>query len=258
MRWINPNFRFGSNSWNLGRFFTGQKTLPNSQENIDSSPHTSQEPHPPFELSQHVETDAGHHDHDHIHDHGHDHDHHQIHGEFVCDHPMENLPTHDPAESLWQSLKRHAWNNLPIESLCILSCEAGELSGEFVSYTLGFSHSNEIGLATGIIAGLTYAVYHVTKDHKGSDHESCDHNHGFVLKTWRDVALYVAAAETGCVVAASSVEYGFGKFLGTTAAPWEPENLAIRLIGLPVAFVTGLAIMSATTYALEKWNAFRD
>lgn len=164
-------------------------------------------------------------------------------------------------EGLGSAFFRHAKANLPIETFCIAACEVGELGGEFMAYASGLQAFNEYGLAAGILTGLTYATYHVMKDHSwlsSSDHDcQHDHDHG-KLENMSQVALYILTAETGCVLSATTVEYAFGKFLGNDGAPWDPENLAVRLIGLPVAFGVGLFVMSAGTLAREKYKDFRE
>ena len=188
--------------------------------------------------------------HDHCHTHDHDHHHHSI------AQTIGTLP--EVKEGFGSALFRHAKQNLSIEAACIAACEVGELSGEFIAYASGIEAFNEIGLATGILAGLSYATYHVMKDHSwlSDSHHDCDHGHSHPvqLDNIGQVALYILTAETGCVLSATSVEYSFGKFLGTPGAPWELENLAVRAIGLPVAFAVGWMVMSLSTLAIEKWK----
>lgn len=136
--------------------------------------------------------------------------------------------------------------NLKLETVCILACEAGEWATEIATYLGGIAFQNEIGILGGITAGGSYALYHVYKHAK-------KHNTKNVALT--DAAAYAASTESGCIIGATLSEYSAGKFIATTNNPLTFNNAMIRGVALAPAFAIGLVLMSAFTYNKKKETA---
>lgn len=126
--------------------------------------------------------------------------------------------------------------NTKAEYLCILACEVGQKATETAAFLGGVAIWNKIGLVGGIISGLGYAIYHTRK------HEINGQKPGI-----RDTIAFVASAETGCVIAATTTEYLVVN-LSPVNIPYAPESLMLTAAGLPIAFAIGLPIMTGFTY----------
>ena len=127
-------------------------------------------------------------------------------------------------------------HNTKAEYLCVLACEAGQKATETVAFLGGAEIWNKIGLIGGIFSGLGYALYH-TKKHDINDQKP----------SIKDTITFVASAETGCVIAATTIEYLVTN-LSQVNIPYSSENLMLTAFGLPIAFAIGLPIMTGFTY----------
>lgn len=151
----------------------------------------------------------------------------------------EEIKLKDNSKIFYKEMKQ----NLKLEAICILTCEAGEWVTEIIMYLGGVAWQNEIGILGGIAAGGSYALYHVYKHAK---------KHNAKNVSLGDAAAYAASTESGCVIGATLSEYSAGKFITTTNNPLDLNNAIIRGGSLVPAFAIGLVLMSAFTYSKKK------
>jgi len=151
----------------------------------------------------------------------------------------EEIRLRDSSRAFYKEMKQ----NLKLEAVCILTCEAGEWVTEILTYLAGMPFQNEIGILGGITAGGSYALYHVYKHAK--KHNS--RNVSFI-----DAAGYAASTESGCIIGATMSEYAAGKFIATTNNPLTLNSAIVRGGALIPAFAVGLVLMSVFTYNKKK------
>lgn len=151
----------------------------------------------------------------------------------------EEVKFRDTSKMFYREMKQ----NIRLEAICILSCEAGEWLTEIGAFLAGAAYQNEIGIIGGIAAGGTYALYHVYQHAK---------KHNSKNVSFADAAAYAASTEGGCVVGATLSEYAAGKFMTTTNNPLTLNSAIVRGIALVPAFAIGLLLMSTFTYAKKK------
>lgn len=151
----------------------------------------------------------------------------------------EKITLEDNARAFYKEMKQ----NFKLETICILTCEAGEWLTEIGAYLSGITFQNEIGILGGITAGGSYALYHVYKHAK---------KHNAKNVSLIDAAGYAASTESGCVIGATMSEYTAGKFIATNNNPLTLNSAIIRGGALVPAFAIGLVLMSAFTYAKKK------
>ena len=155
------------------------------------------------------------------------------------------------AKDVRKALLRECKTNARLEALCIAACEIGEYSTEALAYhnLPEGTPTNELGLLGGIITGSLYAFYHVFKHAKKQNKQASK----------LDAMAYATATELGCVIGATGVEYIAGKIAATMESisnnPLDTANIAIRVAALPIAFATGLGIMSGFTFYRKSKGA---
>ncbi len=146
-----------------------------------------------------------------------------------------------PFSEKFKGYLRECKKNAGFEAACIAICEAGEFGAEVSAYLLSLPHMNELGLVGGTALGGAYAVYHTLRHGK-------QHNRNASLY---DAALYAGSTESACVISATGVEYLAGKLASIPNNPFSKPNIEMRVGALPLAFILGLAAMSALTYRKE-------
>ena len=151
----------------------------------------------------------------------------------------EEIKLRDSSRVFYKEMKQ----NLKLETVCILTCEAGEWGTEILTYLAGVPFQNEIGILGGVMAGGSYALYHVYKHAK---------KHNAKNVSIIDAAGYAASTESGCVIGATMSEYAAGKFIATTNNPLTLNSAIVRGGALVPAFAIGLFLMSAFTYNKKK------